>query len=212
MTENLISNLNLDFFLISVLSYLVGSIPFGLIFTRIAGLGDIRSIGSGNLGATNVLRTGNKALALLTLMSDAGKGALIIVLIQYFYFDNNSLMPFIILSGMFLVLGHNFPIWLGFKGGKGIATTLGILLAVNWIVGIATCVTWLIIAFIFRYSSLAALIAIITSPIYAWLLNDINLVILAGIFMILAFFRHQENIIRLVKGTENKINFRKNRN
>ena len=212
MTENLLSNLTVDFFFVSVLSYLIGSIPFGLIFTRIAGLGDIRSIGSGNLGATNVLRTGNKALALLTLISDAGKGAVIIVLIQYFYSHNNSLIPFTILSGMFLVLGHNFPIWLGFKGGKGIATTLGILLAANWIVGIATCLTWLIIAFLFRYSSLAALIAIIISPIYAWLLNDTNLVVLAGIFAILAFFRHVENIIRLVKGTESKIKFGTNQN
>ena len=122
------------------------------------------------------------------------------------------MIPFTILSGMCLVLGHNFPIWLGFKGGKGIATTLGILLAANWIVGIATCLTWLIIAFLFRYSSLAALIAIITSPIYAWLLNDTNLVVLAGIFAILAFFRHVENIIRLVKGTESKIKFGTNQN
>ena len=212
MTENLLSNLTVDFFFVSVLSYLIGSIPFGLLFTRIAGLGDIRSIGSGNLGATNVLRTGNKALALLTLISDAGKGAVIIVLIQYFYSHNNSLIPFTILSGMCLVLGHNFPIWLRFKGGKGIATTLGILLAANWIVGIATCLTWLIIAFLFRYSSLAALIAIIISPIYAWLLNDTNLVVLAGIFAILAFFRHVENIIRLVKGTESKIKFGTNQN
>ncbi|MAV88511.1 MAG: acyl-phosphate glycerol 3-phosphate acyltransferase [Rhodospirillaceae bacterium] len=212
MAENLINNLTVDFFFISVLSYLVGSIPFGLIFTRIAGLGDIRSIGSGNLGATNVLRTGNKTLALLTLLSDAGKGGAIIIFTQHFYSDDNSFIPFIILSGILLVLGHNFPVWLRFKGGKGIATTLGILIAANWIVGIAACLTWLIIALLFRYSSLAALIAIITSPIYAWHLNDTNLVILTGIFVILAFFQHRENIIRLVKGNENKINLGKNRN
>ena len=186
-----------------VLGYFLGSIPFGLLLTRMAGLGDIRKIGSGNIGATNVLRTGNKGLALATLLLDGGKGAVAVLIAQYV---DPSLAVF---AGGGAMLGHLFPIWLKFKGGKGVATSLGTLLAVNWMVGIAACLTWLLVAFIFRYSSLSALLAMAASPVYAFFLGDIRQAILAAFLAILVWIRHHENIGRLLKGAEPKIGKKK---
>jgi glycerol-3-phosphate acyltransferase PlsY len=180
--------------------YLIGSIPFGLILTRLARLGDIRDIGSGNIGATNVLRTGNKPLALATLLLDAGKGAAAALLLS-------TIDP---LAGLIAcgsaILGHNFPVWLKFKGGKGVATTLGALIAVAWPVGLAACTTWLLAAAIFRYSSLSAMIALAATPFYAWWMNAPDVAILASLLSILSIIRHHANISRLVKGEETKIN------
>ena len=157
-----------------ICGYLVGSIPFGLVLTRLAKLGDIRDIGSGNIGATNVLRTGNKMLALATLMLDSGKGAAAALIL-----GSSDPLAGLIGGGM-AILGHNFPVWLKFKGGKGVATTLGVLTAVAWPVGVAACVTWMVTAFLFRFSSLAALVALAASPIYAWWLAGPGVTILAA--------------------------------
>ena len=183
--------------------YLIGSIPFGLVLTRLAGLGDIRDIGSGNIGATNVLRTGNKPLALATLLLDSGKGAAAALLLSSF----DPLAGLI--AGGGAILGHNFPVWLKFKGGKGVATTLGVLIAVAWPVGLGACATWLLAAAIFRYSSLSALIALAAAPFYAWWLNAPDVAILAALLAILSIIRHHENISRLIKGEESKIGKKK---
>src|SRR5215510_6720902 len=142
----------------ALLGYLLGSIPFGLLLTKLAGLGDIRSIGSGNIGATNVLRTGRKDLALATLLLDGGKGAVAVLLARMVSEDLT------VIAGGAAILGHQFPVWLKFKGGKGVATKFGTLIAVNWMVGLATCVVWFVTAVLFRYSSLSALVATAASP------------------------------------------------
>ena len=180
--------------------YLLGSIPFGLVFTRLAGMGDIRQVGSGNIGATNVLRTGNKALALATLICDSGKGAAAALVAQHFWGMDAALM-----AGFAGVVGHNFPIWLRFKGGKGVATTLGVLLAINVMVGLAACATWLLVAGVFRYSSLAALLALIAAPFYAYWIQGESMAVMAGVLALLAVVRHQTNIRRLLNGTEPRI-------
>jgi glycerol-3-phosphate acyltransferase PlsY len=186
-----------------VFGYLLGSIPFGLILTRLAGLGDIRNIGSGNIGATNVLRTGNKRLALATLLLDGGKGAVAVLVARYL---NPELAVY---AGAASFVGHVFPIWLKFKGGKGVATSLGILLAMNWIIGVLACLTWLIVAFIFRYSSLSALLAIALAPVYAiWLGTPEEIALGIGL-TVLVWIRHHENIRRLLKGEEPKIGKKK---
>ncbi len=182
-----------------ILGYLLGSIPFGLVLTRLAGLGDIRAIGSGNIGATNVLRTGNKALAALTLLLDGGKGAAAVLIGANFGPD------IAVLAGGGAFVGHLFPVWLKFAGGKGVATFLGVLLASAWPVGLLACLTWLIVAAIFRFSSLAALIAVATSPAFAWWLADPQRAELAGFMAILVFIRHHANIRRLLQGAEPKI-------
>ena len=179
--------------------YLLGSIPFGLLIARIAGLGDIRKIGSGNIGATNVLRTGNKALAALTLLLDGGKGALAVLI------ANRMGPDMAVLAGAGAVVGHLFPIWLKFKGGKGVATGLGVLLAAAPLAGIATCVTWLAVAALFRYSSLAALIGFALSPLYGWLAAGPQMAQLAAFIALLVMMRHHANIRRLLKGREPKI-------
>ena len=183
----------------AVTGYLLGAIPFGLVLTRLAGMGDIREIGSGNIGATNVLRTGNKPLALATLLLDSGKGAGAALI--FTAFDPIAGL----IAGGAAILGHNFPVWLKFKGGKGIATTLGVLLAVSWPTGLAACLTWLAVAAVFRYSSLAALIGLAAAPVYAWWLADIPVTVLAAALAVLAVIRHHENISRLLKGEETKI-------
>jgi glycerol-3-phosphate acyltransferase PlsY len=185
------------------LGYLLGSIPFGLLLTRAAGLGDIRKIGSGNIGATNVLRTGNKALALATLLLDGGKGAVAVLIARYW---GPEMM---LLAGAGAILGHLYPVWLGFKGGKGVATGLGILLALDWQVGALACVTWLAAALIFRYSSLSALLAFLLAPIYAWLLAGPRLAVFALLLAALVWWRHRENIRRLLKGEEPRIGKKK---
>ncbi len=182
------------------LGYLLGSIPFGILVTRLAGLGDVRNIGSGSIGATNVLRTGRKDLAAATLLLDGGKGVAA-VLLANFYGPDMGLM-----AGLGTVLGHLFPVWLRFKGGKGVAATLGVLLALGWQMGVAACLTWLAAAALFRFSSLAALAATAASPLFAWLLlEDLQLAELTAVLAALVWFRHAANIKRLVRGEEPKI-------
>jgi glycerol-3-phosphate acyltransferase PlsY len=181
-------------------SYLLGSIPFGLVLTRLAGLGDIRGIGSGNIGATNVLRTGNKLLALAVLLLDAGKGAVAVLLAMWLL--GPVAMPAAALGA---VIGHLFPVWLGFKGGKGVATTLGTLLALAWPVGLIACAIWLGIALIFRISSAAALAAVAVAPIAALLLRGSSLAALVLVVAALVWFKHAENIRRLLAGTEPRL-------
>ncbi|NJO55074.1 MAG: glycerol-3-phosphate 1-O-acyltransferase PlsY [Rhodospirillales bacterium] len=182
-----------------LIGYFAGSIPFGLLLTRIAGLGDIRQLGSGNIGATNVLRTGNKKLAALTLLLDCGKGLVPTLAI-------GSVAPALApLAGVAAVIGHNFPIWLGFRGGKGVATTLGVLAGLSWPVGILTAGVWIGSATVFRYSSLAALIALACAPIMMVGFAEREDVLAAALLTCLAFIRHHGNIRRLVSGTEPKI-------
>lgn len=179
--------------------YLLGSIPFGLVLTRLAGFGDIRRIGSGNIGATNVLRTGNKALAAATLLLDGGKGALA-VLIGYRFGPDMAVM-----AGAGAILGHLFPVWLRFKGGKGVATTLGILLALDWPVGLLTCLTWLVVALVFRISSLSALVATAAAIGYAWWLGTLQEAQFALFLAVLVWISHRANILRLIRGEEPRI-------
>ena len=183
--------------------YLLGSIPFGLLLTRLAGLGDIRSIGSGNIGATNVLRTGRKGLAAATLLLDGAKGALAVLLAGRYGPD------MAVLAGGGAVIGHVAPVWLGFKGGKGVATALGVLLALSWPVGVLAMATWLAVAALARISSLAALVALAASPVYAWFLADPQRAQLAAFLAIVVWLRHHENIRRILKGDEPRIGAKK---
>ena len=183
----------------AVAGYLLGSIPFGLLLTRAAGLGDIRKIGSGNIGATNVLRTGNKALAAITLLLDGGKGAAAVLIAGQWGPD------MAIMAGGGAIIGHLFPVWLGFKGGKGVATALGVLLALAWPVGLIACAVWLAAAFLFRYSSLAALLALAAAPIAAWFLENRQKAEMALFLAVLVWLRHHANIRRLLTGKEPKI-------
>ena len=185
-------------------AYLLGSIPFGLVLTRFAGIGDIRSIGSGNIGATNVLRTGNKKLAFFTLLLDIIKGV-IPILIAKFYIS----IEIAAIAGVFAVLGHLFPIWLKFKGGKGVATTLGILLAINLPVGLFACATWLLVFLAFHYSSLSSISAMIAAAITAYYLSPIFVFYAILTLAILVIIRHHANIKRLINGEESKSRFKK---
>lgn len=191
---------NLALALAALGGYILGSVPFGLVFTRMAGLGDIRNVGSGNIGATNVLRTGHKGLALATLICDSGKGAAAALAAAHLWGAEAGMI-----AGFAGVVGHNFPVWLKFKGGKGVATTLGVLLAVDFMVGLAVCATWLLVAGTFRYSSLAALGALAAAPVYAFWINSPAMAWMAGGLAVLAFFRHKANIQRLIAGQESKI-------
>ena len=183
-----------------ILGYLCGSVPFGLFITRAIGLGDIRNIGSGNIGATNVLRTGNRWAAAATLVLDAAKAALPVLVARYYWGENAAMLAAI---GAFL--GHCFPVWLNFKGGKGVAVMIGSLLALSWPVGLIFCAVWLIIAFAQRMSSLAALTAAATAPIFAFVVVNEWLAGAIAVMVILLFFQHRENIARLMAGTEPKI-------
>jgi len=183
-----------------ILGYLCGSVPFGLILTRAAGLGDIRKIGSGNIGATNVLRTGNRWVAAATLVLDAAKAALPVLLARHFWGEEAGMLAAI---GAFL--GHCFPVWLGFKGGKGVAVMIGSLLALAWPVGLIFCAVWLLIALTRKISSLAALTATATAPIFAFVLANQWLAGAVAIMALLLFFQHRENIARLLAGTEPRI-------
>ena len=180
--------------------YLFGSIPFGLILTRVAGLGDIRNVGSGNIGATNVLRTGHKDLALATLLLDGGKGAIAVLIIGAVISTVAG-----VIAGVAAIIGHNFPVWLRFHGGKGVATTLGTMCAVAPLVGLLACLTWLVVAFLFRYSSLAALTALALAPGYAAVLGYPMAAFAFGLLGALGWFRHHANLGRLIRGEEPKI-------
>lgn len=182
-----------------VFGYLLGSIPFGLLLTKFAGLGDIRQVGSGNIGATNVLRTGNKSLAVLTLLLDAGKGILAAMIGKSFGPD------IAVIAGFGSFLGHLFPIWLKFRGGKGVATYFGIAIGLYWPVALMALGTWLLVAVVTRYSSLSALSAALLTPAYFWMLAQYQLAELFVVLGILIFLRHRENIKRLIAGSETKI-------
>ena len=180
--------------------YLLGSIPFGFLLARLAGLGDIRKLGSGNIGATNVLRTGRKGLAAATLLLDGGKGAGAVLLAGLWGPDPQ------LMAALGAVLGHIFPLWLRFQGGKGMATVLGVLLAFAWQAGLAACATWLLVAGLLRYSSVASLVSLVAAPLYIWLFTrDLQLVELIAVLAVMVWIRHRVNIARLLKGEEPKI-------
>lgn len=180
--------------------YLLGSIPFGLLLTRMAGMGDIRAIGSGNIGATNVLRTGNKKLAAGTLLLDALKGTVAVLLAGYYGPDIAGL------AGLGAFLGHLFPVWLKFKGGKGVATFMGVCLGLFWPAALVFAVVWLTTAFVFRYSSLAALVATLAVPVAMYFVFfDLRLMELTGVMAALSWFAHRQNIARLLRGEESRI-------
>ncbi len=185
------------------LGYLLGAIPFGLLLTRLAGIGDIRAIGSGNIGATNVLRTGRRGLAAATLLLDAAKGAAAVLLARLWLAP--GLPAFLWLAALGAVIGHVFPLWLGFRGGKGVATALGVLLAAVWPAGVLACVIWLLAAVIGRRSSLAALIALAASPFLTFAFAGAGAVAPSLAIAALIFWRHRANIARLLAGTEPRI-------
>ncbi|WP_426442665.1 glycerol-3-phosphate 1-O-acyltransferase PlsY [Bradyrhizobium genosp. P] len=191
-----------DWFLIVALliGYLLGSIPFGLILTRLAGTQDLRSVGSGNIGATNVLRTGHKGLAAATLIGDMLKGT-VAVIIAGSYDGPDAAM----LAALGAFLGHLFPIWLKFRGGKGVATYIGVLLGLFWPAALVFAVIWLATAFTSRYSSLSALVAAFATPIFLWWFGHAALASLFAVLTLLLFYMHRENIKRLQAGTEGKI-------
>ena len=186
--------------LVALLGYLVGSIPFGVLITRAFGLGDLRAIGSGNIGATNVLRTGNKAAALATLLLDGGKGAVAVLATRALAGEGAALV-----AGFAAFLGHLFPVWLGFRGGKGVATFLGLTLALAFPAGLASCAAWLATAFAFRFSSLAALVAAASAPLWLWLWGPPQAAWVGLALAVLVFVRHHANIRRLLDGTEPRI-------
>ncbi len=184
----------------AVIGYLLGSIPFGMVLARLMGLGNLREIGSGNIGATNVLRTGNKMAAALTLLLDGGKGAVAVLLARALAGEDAAQI-----AGFAAFLGHCYPVWLRFAGGKGVATFLGLLLALAWPVGIAACLTWLAAAALMRISSLAALVAAVLAPVWMLVLGQGGAVVLSIALAVLILWRHRGNIARLRAGTEPRI-------
>ena len=203
------------FILAAIAGYLLGSIPFGLLLTRAAGLGDVRAIGSGSIGATNVLRTGSKSLAALTLLLDLAKGAAAVA-IGWLWGEPGALA-----AGGAAILGHMFPVWLGFRGGKGVATALGVLIGIAWPVALGVALVWLLTAVIFHYSSLAALVAAVAAAalagfvvtheyiVFAGFIVDHDRAVLIALIAVLVVIRHRDNIHRLLDGTESRISFRK---
>jgi acyl phosphate:glycerol-3-phosphate acyltransferase len=183
-----------------VIGYLLGSIPFGLVLTRLAGTADLRSIGSGNIGATNVLRTGRKGLAAATLLLDALKGTAAVLIASHFGGPIAAMV-----AGLGAFLGHLFPVWLNFKGGKGVAVYIGILLGLFWPAAILFCLIWLAIAISFRYSSLSALVASFVTPLFFVWIGELKLAALFAVLTMLLIYMHRENIKRLQDGTEGKI-------
>jgi len=190
----------MEFFLTALLAYLLGSVPFGLVMARLFGLGDIRAIGSGNIGATNVLRTGHRPAALLTLIGDAGKGAVAVLLARWWVGESAAGI-----AGLGALLGHLFPLYLGFRGGKGMATYLGTLLALSFWLGAAACATWAVVAVILRISSLAALAAAVLAPVFALIFYHWHGAVLVAGMSLLVIFKHRANIARLRAGTEPRI-------
>jgi acyl phosphate:glycerol-3-phosphate acyltransferase len=191
-------------FVVVAIGYVLGSVPFGLLVTRFAGLGDVRTIGSGNIGATNVLRTGKKWAAALTLLLDGGKGAAAVLFAHHFYGIEGAG-----LAGISALLGHIFPVWLRFKGGKGVATSLGVMLAAFWPAGLAMVATWLATAFLSRYSSLSALIAVLLAPFFCILLGSLHYALLGLAITAIIFTTHRGNIDRLLRGVEPRIGEKK---
>ena len=191
----------LSLLLVAVGAYLLGSVPFGIVITRALGLGDLRQIGSGNIGATNVLRTGNKGAALATLLLDAGKGGIAVLIARALTGAEDAAQ----LAGFAAFLGHLYPVWLGFKGGKGVATFLGTLLALAWPIGLAACATWLVTAFISRISSLSALVAAAAVPLWMWAFGYGPMIGLGTVLALMVIWRHKANISRILAGTEPKI-------
>lgn len=189
---------------VAVLAYLLGSVPFGVVITRALGLGDLRKLGSGNIGATNVLRTGNKAAALATLLLDAAKGGIAVLIARYAVGEDAAQV-----AGLAAFLGHLYPVWLKFRGGKGVATFLGILLALAWPLGLAACATWAVAAVIWRISSLAALMAAAFSGLWLFVFDQGRMLALVFVLTVLVYIRHWANIQRLKAGTEPKIGAKK---
>lgn len=210
--------ISMTFILCAIGGYLLGSIPFGLVLTKMAGYGDIRKIGSGNIGATNVLRTGNKTLALLTVLLDAFKAG-IAAWAAYHLVKNNAYIfcNYIttentvasLIAGTMGVIGHNFPVWLKFKGGKGVASAFGFILMTNWQIAVLVLITWLVMAILFKYSSLAAITAAASVPFYAFFMAEPVYAIFYTAVALLVLVRHHTNISRLLKGQESKISFKK---
>jgi acyl phosphate:glycerol-3-phosphate acyltransferase len=190
--------------LAGLLGYLLGSIPFGVVITRALGLGDLRAIGSGNIGATNVLRTGNKGAALATLVLDAAKGAVAVLIARALVGEDAAQV-----AGGMAFLGHLFPVWLRFKGGKGVATFLGTLLALAWPVGLASCAVWLVVGLLIRISSAAALISAAFSGLWCMVFDRGDIVILTFVLMVLVYIKHWPNLQRIKAGTEPKIGAKK---
>tara|TARA_B100000212_G_C27223530_1_gene468380 strand:+ start:137 stop:715 length:579 start_codon:yes stop_codon:yes gene_type:complete len=189
----------MDILIIVSYSYLLGSIPFGLIYSKIAGLGDIRNIGSGNIGATNVLRTGNKQVAAYTLLSDIAKGSIAVLITNKFFSE------YILLSFLIVYLGHIFPIWLKFKGGKGVATFIGGMLIINYVLCLIFLITWGVVAKVFKISSLSAIVGFVVTLLAAFVLYDQNLSLLIFFFTVFSIYTHRDNIKRIVSGKESKI-------
>ncbi len=187
-----------------ILGYLLGSIPFGLVLTKLAGTEDLRSIGSGNIGATNVLRTGRKGLAAATLLGDALKGTLAVIIAGYYGGPDAAM-----LGALGAFLGHLFPVWLKFRGGKGVAVYIGVLIGLFWPAAIVFCAIWLTTAIVTRYSSVAALVASVVTPIFLWWFGHLALASLFAVLTLLLFYKHGENIRRLQAGTEGKIGAKK---
>ena len=185
-----------------LLGYLLGSIPFGLLLTRLAGLGDVRDIGSGNIGATNVLRTGRKGLAAATLLLDAAKGAAAVLIVGALFADMPQLQP---LAGLAAFLGHLYPIWLRFRGGKGVATLLGVVAALLWQAALAAALVWMLALGVTRYSSVGGMSAAVTAPVAAFFLERVDLALLFAGFALLVLWKHRANIGRLFRGTEPKV-------
>jgi acyl phosphate:glycerol-3-phosphate acyltransferase len=191
-------------FAAALIGYFCGSIPFGLLLAKAAGLGDVRNVGSGNIGATNVLRLGNKKIAAATLLLDALKGTVPVLLMSHFGDTQSG-----IIAGLAAMLGHIFPVWLGFKGGKGVATNVGVLLGLYLPLGLTFIAVWLVLAFLFRFSSLAALVASLLSPFWAFVFGRYDLLWPAAIIAVVIWFMHRANIARLMKNKEPKIDLKK---
>ena len=190
--------------LVAVLAYLLGSIPFGIVITRALGLGDLRQIGSGNIGATNVLRTGHKGAALATLLLDAAKGGVAVAFARWLVGPDAAQV-----AALFAFLGHLFPVWLGFRGGKGVATFLGTLLVLDWRVGLAACATWAVTAAITRISSLSALVAAAMTTVWILVFNEGQMLVLVMTLTLLIYWKHWANLERIKAGTEPKIGQKK---
>lgn len=189
----------MDIFIVGLYSYFLGSIPFGLIYAKLAGLGDVRNIGSGNIGATNVLRTGNKKVAALTLLCDIAKGSVAVFITLIFF------PKLILLSSVVVYLGHIFPVWLKFKGGKGVATFIGAIAILNYVLCLIFLISWAIVAKIFKISSLSAIVAFLITFVATVFLYENNLILVMSFFTVFSIFTHRENIKKIISGEESKI-------